>query len=135
VPRLDRIAWYDENCGADFELHNGAHVGRSGPLKRGGSHPVKRKAPNPFGLYDMLGNVFEWCEDAEKGYTSHNVDDPRPAEPHSRSFRVCRGGSCFSYEYHMRAALRVSFDSSNCRNIVGLRLAQGPAPGKKRKAR
>jgi formylglycine-generating enzyme required for sulfatase activity len=58
------------------------------------THPVGQKLSNPWGLMDMHGNVFEWCQDWFDSYPSTSVTDP--LGPISGSFRVARGG-CYTY--------------------------------------
>ena len=82
---LDAIAW----CGEGFD---------------GSTHPVGQKAPNAFGLHDMLGNVWEWTEDWFGEYPGGSVTDPRG--PASGSYRVNRGGSWIGYARGCRASLR-----------------------------
>ena len=73
--RLDGIAWYGDNSGDR-------------------THPVGQKAPNAWGLHDMLGNVWEWVQDWHGDYPGGAVTDP--GGPGSGSARVRRGGSWYS---------------------------------------
>jgi formylglycine-generating enzyme required for sulfatase activity len=83
---LDAIAWYGENSGRE-------------------THPVGQKDPNAWGLYDMLGNVDEWCHDGQRVYTQEPAIDPiGPLEPGVR--RVIRGGFWNDSARNVRAAYR-----------------------------
>jgi formylglycine-generating enzyme required for sulfatase activity len=102
---LDEIAWWDWN--SDQE-----------------THPIKLKRPNSFGLYDMIGNVSEWCSDwYDANYPSGDVTVTDPTGPPSGSFRVLRGGSWFSNAGYSRSAVRNKTSPLNRLNDLGFRPA------------
>ncbi len=68
------------------------------------THPVGEKKPNRWGLYDMHGNVWEWCEDCCADYPSGEATDPQG--PREDSTRVRRGGCWFFVAKYCRAAMR-----------------------------
>jgi formylglycine-generating enzyme required for sulfatase activity len=72
------------------------------------SHPVGSKKPNAWGLYDMHGNVFEWCQDYHGSYPSGSVTDPTGAS--SGSVRVRRGGCWNDISDFCRSAYRSRSD-------------------------
>ena len=128
APVLDSIAWYGGNSGRGFEFLEGEDSS-SWPEKQyehrlAGTHPVGLKHLNRWGLYDMLGNVFEWCSDHwSDAYAAEVVVDPSgPTEGQARGIR---GGAWGYGARYVRAAVRDHFEPENRADVLGLRLARG----------
>ncbi len=88
---------------------------------QGRTHRVGEKLPNRLMLYDMSGNVWEWCQDRKGGYSSTTQTNPTGAS--TGSFRVCRGGSWDDDPEDCRVAFRYFNSPSTHRSDVGFRLA------------
>ena len=113
---LDEIAWYRDNSGRQ-------RLGSTGDINENGNtyHEVGQKRANGFGLFDMLGNVYEWGNDwyEEKYYQSSPSQDP--AGPTSGDERVLRGGSWDADASTVRVSMRFKFPPDSFQNFIGFR--------------
>ncbi len=105
---LDEMAWY--GYGAWYEDRS-----------KSSTHPVRKKKANPWGLYDMHGNVFEWCSDRQGSYPSETVTDPSGT---SLGLRVLRGGSWNRPADYCRSASRLSLTDVHRQDDFGFRLVR-----------
>jgi len=99
---ISNVAWYDDNSGGE-------------------THNVATKSPNGLGIYDMSGNVWEWCQDWYGEYSSSSQTNPKG--PSFGDFRVDRGGGWYFNAGFCRVSFRGSSPPSYSSNYLGLRLA------------
>ena len=114
---LDSVGWYYYNLGgttADTALSSGA-AGY-------GTHEVGKKAANTLGIYDMSGNVCEWCYDYYGTVSTGSETDPTGAA--SGSVRVNRGGSWYSSAKNASVSYRSSIGPSYRYGYLGFRLVR-----------
>ena len=102
---LLELGWYDDNSGNK-------------------THPVGQKHPNELGLYDMSGNVWEWCQDRYGTYSQAVQTDPQGAS--SEMYHVCRGGSWCYGHISCRVSRRGNYAPSFYNGSIGLRLVLIP---------
>ena len=97
---------------------------------RGKTVAVKSLPPNRWGLYEMYGNVWEWCQDRYGGYPAEPLTDPQG--PMRGAARVVRGGSWYDFGRNVRSANRDRFTPDERNDALGFRLALGHfEPGQK----
>ena len=128
---VDDVAWYDSNSGDkyltgdldwDTIMENNCKT-----------HEVGKKSPNELGVYDMSGNVWEWCSD---GYDNNYYSKSPTTNPYNStggSFRIYRGGSWYGYVTGTRVAFRFNYDPEYAFGDMGFRVTRTvPSEGENR---
>ncbi|WP_005220748.1 formylglycine-generating enzyme family protein [Marichromatium purpuratum] len=134
APDLDPIGWYGGNSGVNYDLADGEDTTSGAwwsgkqkqyPHERAGTRQVKGKLPNPWGLYDMFGNVWEWTQDAwHDSYEGAPLDGSAWESAESGALRVIRGGSWVNLARGCRSAYRNRFESVLRDDDLGFRCAR-----------
>ncbi len=107
VEELKKYAWYEKNS-------------------NGKTHPVGQLEPNAWGLYDMLGNVWEWCaDDWHDSYEGAPDDDRAWQNKKEEKVKLLRGGAWFDNPHICRCAYRGRYVHGSWYGVYGFRVVRG----------
>jgi formylglycine-generating enzyme required for sulfatase activity len=127
---LDAIAWYADNSGKTHIDSAALVVSARGEYYQrlyengNGPHPVAQKAPNAWGLYDMLGDVSQWVQDWQAHYKPEKAVDPGGADDETK--KGFRGGNWYNIPRMVRSSTRGIANLRETISIVGVRCASNP---------
>jgi formylglycine-generating enzyme required for sulfatase activity len=127
---LDKIAWFAGNAQANYEssvsfdilVGSETYLYKNVPFEKTGPQPVGKKYPNSWGLYDMIGNIWEWCEDwySENFYHFTEVIDPKG--PPEGEEKVVRGATFVNCNKTCRVSFRDSHKPTRDDPLIGFRV-------------
>jgi eukaryotic-like serine/threonine-protein kinase len=123
--KTDTPFYFGETITTELANYNGNSVYKSGvkDIYREKTTPVGSFPANGFGLYDMHGNVWEWCEDKwHENYQGAPTDGSAWINGNDNDYRLLRGGSWYSDPYYCRSAVRNRWSADNGVYIIGFRL-------------
>lgn len=106
---LDSVGWHGSNSAEQHRTNR--------------TNKVAAKAANSLGVFDMSGNVWEWCWDWYSAYQQGTVNNPVGLE--NGEYRVLRGGSWYYFDYYCRVSFRYRLNPNNRFNNYGFRVSQG----------
>lgn len=112
-PEIDKIAWYS---GTSYRGYSGKKLNGS----NAGPRKVGQKAPNTWGFYDMLGNLWEWCLDSYEAYATEPTNNP--IQSNKNIYKVNRGGSFGSWANSERSATRAQNPAAEASAYRGFRV-------------
>lgn len=121
APKLGELAWYSGNSGVNYKDAVPSHhwLQREIPYDYSGTHPIAGKLANPWGFYDLLGNVAEWCQD---WYDKYPTDEQNNSQNSNIGMtRIQRGGSWSHAAQSCRSATR---KCSQRPDSIGLRVVK-----------
>lgn len=121
---VDVVAWHDKNSGGPREPGFWERRPRFNHLLGTETHDVGQKTPNQLGIYDMPGNVWEWCQDCFTSDINAIPADGRPFIGDSHE-RVLRGGCHHNWDIHCTVSKRYAITAEHKDECVGFRLALG----------